>query len=130
MRPVLTKLAGYICTGGAAAVVDLGGFAGLLGLGWSVPVAATASFGVAMLFNYAASSRFVFRQPLGWRRLLVFAATSLVGLAVNVGVTSAAMLLFLLPPLLAKTAGIGIAFAVNFTMNLLVTFRHSASGRG
>jgi putative flippase GtrA len=128
MRPVLTKLAGYICTGGAAAVVDLGGFAALLSLGSPVPVAATGSFGVAMLFNYTASSRFVFRQPLTWRRLMVFAATSLVGLAVNVGVTSAAMLLFLVPPLLAKTIGIGVAFAVNFTMNLLVTFRHPASG--
>jgi putative flippase GtrA len=110
VRTVLTKLAGYVCTAGAAAVVDLGGCIALIRLGWSVLPAATASFLLAMLVNYAATSCFVFHRPLSARGLSLFATASLVGLSVNVSVTGAALLLLRAQPVSAKALGIAIAF--------------------
>lgn len=123
MRSIPEKLARYVFTGGLAAVVDLGGFLLLARFGWPLAIAAASSFLVAMLFHYVAASRIVFARELSWGRLFAFALASLVGLAVNTGVTSAAAYLFDLPPALAKLLGIGVAFAVNFSVNLLVTFR-------
>lgn len=126
MRSVPEKLARYFFTGGLAAVVDLGGFVLLARVGWPVTLAAASSFLVAMLFHYVAASRIVFAQSLSGRRFIAFALASLVGLAVNTGVTSLAAYVLALPPVWAKVLGIGVAFAVNFSVNLLVTFRERA----
>ncbi len=128
MSPVLTlaRLSRYGLTGGAAALVDLGIFAALEVRVLPVPAAAAAAFGVAALFNYALTSRFVFREPLSWRRLAAFLAFAIVGAAVNIGVTSAGCLVFGAPALLAKLVGIGTAFLVNFWMNSAIVFRSSA----
>jgi putative flippase GtrA len=123
MSLTLARLGRYGMTGGAAAVVDFGMFAALTA--WLVPVphAAAAAFGVAALVNYALTSRFVFREPLSWRRLCAFLVFAVAGATVNVGVTSLGALALGVPALAAKVVGIGTAFLVNFWLNCRLVFR-------
>lgn len=116
------RLLRYVLTGGTAALVDLGGFALLLHLSVPLALAGTASFGVALLVNYALTARFVFQVRPGLQRLPVFALGALMGLCINMGVTLGLSGLGLVP-LLAKCAGIGTAFLFNFGINALVVFR-------
>ena len=120
-RGWLTKLVRYGLTGGLAAIVDLGGFAVMLALGTFLPVAATLSFLTATLVNYLLSASFVFGSvisPRGYLRFLVFAS---LGLITNVAVTILADAAGL-PAVLAKLAGIAIAFGINFLLNLAFVF--------
>lgn len=120
-RGWLTKLVRYGFTGGLAAVVDLGGFAALLSADLLLPVAATLSFLTATVVNYMLSARFVFAARMSVRSYFRFLAFASLGLTTNVAVTilgDAAGL----TPLLAKTLGIGIAFGVNFLLNLAFVF--------
>ncbi|RZM02529.1 MAG: GtrA family protein [Variovorax sp.] len=126
MRPLMTRLAGYVVTGGAAAIVDAGGFAVLTLIGIPALPAAIASFALAAILNFQLSARFVFKHAPTGRAFMVFLAAALVGLTVNVGVT----LLILrhvdgVPAVLAKIGGIGVAFFVNFVLNQWVVFRAS-----
>lgn len=112
---------GYALTGGAAAVVDIGGFHLLARVLPGVLLPATASFLVAALLNYRLTSRWVFGRD--WRSLRQaarFFAFACLGLAINAGVTW--LLAPVLPPTLAKTAGVGVAFGANFLMNALWVF--------
>lgn len=112
---------GYALTGGAAAVVDIGGFHLLSQALPGVLLPATASFLVAALVNYLLTSRWVFRRD--WRSLRQaarFFAFACLGLAINAGVTG--LLAPVLAPTLAKTAGVGVAFGANFLMNALWVF--------
>jgi putative flippase GtrA len=127
MREVLSKLVRYGVTGGIAAIVDAGGFALLLEAGLAVPVAGTLSFCIAALVNYGLSSRFVFARSATAQGFALFFIAALIGLSVNLGVTLAGVYLAGLAPVLAKVAGIGTAFLVNFALNLLVVFRPSAA---
>ena len=127
MLAVLSKLVRYGVTGGIAAIVDAGGFALLLEAGLAVAAAGTASFCAAALVNYGLSSRFVFARSATPRGFALFFVAALIGLAVNLGVTLAGVYLVGLPPIVAKIAGIGIAFLVNFALNLLVVFRPSGA---
>jgi putative flippase GtrA len=123
MRTLLAKLLGYGVTGGIAAIVDAGGFALLLRAGLGVAAAGTASFCAAAIVNYALSSRFVFAGRATAQGFALFFVVALIGLAVNLGITLAGVYWLDLPPLLAKIAGIGVAFLVNFALNLRVVFR-------
>jgi putative flippase GtrA len=123
MRILFRQFAGYLLTGGAAAVVDAGGFALLLQAGIAMLPAATASFLVAAVVNFQLSARFVFRQKPTGRGFLLFLAGALIGWAVNVAVTVTVARLFGVPPVLAKIVGIGLAFSINFLLNRLVVFR-------
>lgn len=127
MREILSKLARYGITGGIAAVVDAGGFALLLRTGLAVTIAATLSFCIAAGVNYGLSSRFVFARGATARGFALFFVAALIGLSINLGVTLAGVYLAGLAPILAKIAGIGTAFLVNFALNLLVVFRPSAA---
>ena len=125
----LGKLLRYTLTGGSAAVIDLGAFALLYPAALSLPLAATASFLLAAVENYVFTSYFVYKQALGVRRFGAFLLTASIGLAVNVGVTFAAAAFLGVPPLIAKIAGIGVAFLLNFSLNTLIVFRKkSVSG--
>ncbi len=128
------QLAGYAVTGGLAALVDVGVFWWLSAY---VPVlgAAALSFAVAAIVNYRLSASWVFQRE--WRSLaqaLRFALFAIVGLGVNAGVT--AMLAGSMPamqgwgPILAKVAGIGVAFLVNFAMNARWVFAGNTSAGG
>jgi putative flippase GtrA len=119
----LGKLLRYTVTGGSAAVIDLGAFALLYPAVLSLPLAATASFLLAAVENYVFTSYFVYKQPLGVRRFGAFLLTALIGLSVNVGITSVAATFGGFPPLIAKTTGIGAAFLLNFSLNTLIVFR-------
>lgn len=124
-----------------AAVLDLGAFAlfetsgigrRLAGTGPlpSVLVSAILSFALAATFNYLASARWVFKRS--WRsarRALQFAAGAILGLAVNAGTTAGLAAGALWPHTLAKVAGIGLAFGVNYLVNARWVFAHRRSGR-
>jgi putative flippase GtrA len=117
------KFVGYVLTGGCAAVVDLGGFQLLSSHGMPVLPAATLSWLVAAFVNYRLSARYVFARTPGGRNGMAFLAAAAVGLLINASVTTAGASLLQLPPVVAKTLGIGTAFFVNFLLNALVVFR-------
>lgn len=122
------RFIGYFLTGGFAAAIDLGLFLFFEGAGMAVPLAASASFLVAALFNFASSSLLVFQTPVTVRRFARFLSVASVGLAINVGVT---WLLFsvLGSPALAKLLGIGTAFAFNYVAHSLIVFRPASDER-
>jgi putative flippase GtrA len=126
MRKNLIRFFRYFVTGGAAAVVDTGGFALLDGAGVAIPIAATSSFFVAAVVNYVLTARFVFGQRATARRFWLFFVFALVGLVINVGVTVSVVAAFAVPPVLGKLIGIGVAFSANFTMNVLIVFSLSS----
>jgi putative flippase GtrA len=127
VRGILSKLARYVVTGGISAVVDAGGFALLLKAGLVVALAGTLSFCISALGNYLMTSRFVFARQATRQGFALFFVAALIGLSVNLGVTLAGVYLIGLQPVIAKVAGIGVAFLVNFCLNLLVVFRPSAA---
>jgi putative flippase GtrA len=112
----------YGVTGGIAAVVDAGGFVLLVHAKLSIVVASCLSFCVAALVNYNLTSRFVFNRKASLRGFAQFMAAALIGLTVNIGVTFMGCSRWGLPPLAAKLMGIGIAFIVNFLINLRIVF--------
>lgn len=120
--PLLRKLVGYAGTGGAAAVVDLGGFVLMVRAGMPPVPAAAASFAVAAGVNFVLSARFVFGTRAGWPRFALFLAMAVLGFAVNVSVTAGALALLGLEPALAKLTGIAVAFGFNFLVNALYVF--------
>ncbi len=127
------QLAGYGVTGGIAAIVDVGMFWLLLPHA-AMPVAAVLSFTVALAVNYRLTATWVFRRD--WRdpaQALRFVLFAMVGMAVNVGVTAAvAAWLAASEPreaILAKVAGIGVAFVANFAMNARWVFAANPGAR-
>jgi len=123
------KLLRYFFTAGAAAIVDVGGFAALCRTPLPIAVSAVASFCLATLVNYLLTSRYVFHQRASLRGYGLFFLAALGGLIVNVAVTLAGSLWLGIAPVLAKIVGVGTAFLVNFWLNLRVVFRTPAVGR-
>jgi putative flippase GtrA len=119
---LFTRLPGYFMTGGAAAVVDIGGFATLSAWGLATPLAATLSFLVAAVVNYGLTTALVFVQPASPRQFGRFLAAALVGLAINVMVTTL-LVGTGIAPVFAKTGGVGVAFLANYLLAALVVFR-------
>lgn len=120
---IRSTFARYLITGGFAAIIDVSVFSYFNSLQFGVLAAATIGFVVACLFNYIASSIFVFAA--NWRsatRALSFLAAALIGLSINVSITFY-LSAYGLWPVLAKIIGIGIAFIANFSMNSLIVFR-------
>lgn len=113
----------YVLTGGAAAIVDLGGFWLLFHLGTAVIPAAMASWFVAALANYALSSRFVFESERSLHGGIKFVIGASIGFSLNVCFTAiGARGLGIYPPA-AKVIGIGGAFVFNFAINRFWVFR-------
>jgi putative flippase GtrA len=123
MRELASKLIRYVITGGIAAVVDLGVFALLVQTILSAPPASVVSFCTAALLNYRLTSKYVFSHDATVRGFVRFVAAAVVGLTVNVGVTLAALIYLGLPSVMAKLAGIGTAFFLNFVLNVSMVFR-------
>jgi putative flippase GtrA len=122
VRDFLRRLLQYGVTGGIAAVVDAGGFVLLVNAKLSIVVASCLSFCIAALVNYNLTSRFVFDREATVRGFNLFMAAALIGLTVNIGVTLVGVFAVGLPPLAAKLMGTGIAFMVNFLINLRFVF--------
>jgi putative flippase GtrA len=91
----------------------------------SIVVAGCLSFCIAALVNYSLTSRFVFDREMTLRGFASFMAAALIGLTVNIGVTSMGVFTAGLPRLAAKLMGIAIAFIVNFLINLRIVFHAS-----
>lgn len=117
------KLVRYFFTAGAAAIVDVGGFAALRLTPLPIEVSAVASFLAATVVNYLLTSRYVFKQLPTLRGYGLFLAAALGGLLVNVAVTLVGSLYLGIAPVLAKLIGVGTAFLVNFWLNLRLVFR-------
>lgn len=122
-RETLERLLRYGMTGGAAAIVDAGGFALLLATGIDVAIAGSTSFCVAAVVNYVLTSRFAFGQGRTVAGFFLFFAFALVGLTVNMGTTLGIIHWLGVPPFAAKVVGIGVAFLVNFALNATFVFR-------
>lgn len=125
VRELAARFGGYFLTGGAAAIVDLGGFAAIRAADVAIPVAATLSFLTAAVVNYVLTSRFVYRSGLTLGRWFSFLLFASVGLVVNVGVTTFVAATFAVPSVFAKLCGIGVAFVLNFALNHLIVFRRA-----
>lgn len=126
MGDLVRKLIGYICTGGTAAIVDAGGFAGFIYLGMPVVTAAATSFCLAVALNYQLTSRFVFRRSPTSRGFVLFLVVAAIGLTTNVGTTILVATSLGIAPVLAKLTGIGVAFSLNFCLNVCIVFRGGA----
>jgi putative flippase GtrA len=122
MRDFVWRLLQYAVTGGVAAVIDAGGFVLLVNAKLNIIAAGCLSFCIAALVNYALTSQFVFNREATLRGFAPFMAGALVGLTVNVSITSMGMFLAGLPALAAKLVGIAIAFIVNFLINTHIVF--------
>ena len=123
MPPLAQKLFRYVLTGGAAAVVDVGGFVVLTGWAMRIVPAAVLSFAAAAVVNYLLTSRFVFARGATAQGFALFFAAALFGLAINVVVTFLAATWLGLPAAPAKLLGVGTAFLANFAVNVGVVFR-------
>jgi len=126
MRDFVRKLLQYAVTGGIAAVIDAGGFVLLLNAELNIIAAGCLSFSIAALVNYVLASQFVFNRQATLHGFAPFMAGALVGLIINVSVTSMGMFLAGLPALAAKVVGIGIAFIANFLINTHIVFQTKA----
>jgi putative flippase GtrA len=122
MRGFVWKLLQYAVTGGIAAVVDTSGFVLLVNAKANIVVASCLSFCIAALVNYNLTSQFVFNREATLRGFAPFMVAALVGLTVNVSLTFMGVFMMGLPPLAAKLTGIGVAFIVNFLINLRIVF--------
>jgi len=123
MHNIVSNFLRYMVTGGIAAVTDVGGFAFLINARLNVLIAGIASFCVAALVNYLLTSRFVFGGTATAFGFTLFFFAALIGLSVNVSITIVGVYLLLLTPIVAKVVGIGIAFIVNFGLNMLFVFQ-------
>jgi dolichol-phosphate mannosyltransferase len=100
-------------------------------LGWSVPVAALAGAGLAIVNNFIWHERFTFwetrRAEPGWRRVLrrfaAFAGFSAAGVAINVLLICLLVVGLGFPLTPSVVVGIGIAALWNFFTNSNVTWR-------
>jgi putative flippase GtrA len=124
----IQKLLRYFLTAGAAAVVDVGGFALLRLIPLPIAAAAVISFCAAAMVNFLLTARFVFNRSPTLQGFAVFFLAALGGLIVNVSVTLAASLYLGIVPVLAKIIGVGTAFLVNFWLNLRIVFRRPSAG--
>jgi putative flippase GtrA len=123
------KLIRYVFTGGTAALVDIAGFGVLRYMNIPVIAAAAGSFLVATVVNYVLSARWVFGVAATRRRYAGFLAGTLVGLTVNVVLTTIGMSRLMLPWAVAKAFGVAAAFLLNFWINANIVFRGDANRR-
>ena len=121
-KALVEKCVRYFFTGGVAAIVDVGIFSALTGLGFAVLPSAAISFSVAAVTNYILTCHFVFRRSAALSHFLMFFCVAVIGLVVNVGITVLASRYFLIPPVMAKIVGIGTAFLLNLFLNARFVF--------
>jgi len=122
MGEFVSKLLRYVITGGIAATVDAVSFTLLIMGNLSIASASVVSFCAAALINYRLTSRFVFSRNVTIFGFALFLFAALIGLTINVGVTLVGVSFYGLPPLVAKLAGTGTAFLINFGLNVRIVF--------
>ncbi len=126
----MVKLLEFALVGGSGTVLNLGLFYLLVDRGRANPsAAAVLCFLVAVTSNYLLNHIWTFRAQIGAeklsvRRYLRFAAVSVVGLGVNVGVLNLALALF--HPtwkVLGQAAGVACGALTNYLGSNLYAFR-------
>ena len=122
MSELTQRLVRYAFTGGAAAVIDIGGFALLSSVRVPVVLAATVSFLAAAIVNYLLTSRLVFQEAATVRRFGAFLAGTLLTLVINVSITSAGVIYLSLPHTLSKIIAVGTTFFISFWVNANLVF--------
>ena len=93
---------------------------------WTLIIANTASFIVAVSVSYILNSRFTFKkrhEDLGFRPYLLFVASQVAGFIAHTATLVIAAKYVPLP--LAKLFGIGVGFVVNFTLARVIVFRNA-----
>jgi putative flippase GtrA len=120
------QLSRYLLTGGAAAVVDIGGFAFLSAIHIPVVLAAACSFLVATLVNFFLGARWVFGAPANLQGYMLFLSGAMFGALVNVTLTAVGVTYLDLPRIAAKVIAVAVTFMANFWINALVVFRARA----
>ncbi|NHM14584.1 GtrA family protein [Xiamenia xianingshaonis] len=118
MKRLIAQFLKFGVVGVLAFVVDFGLlFVLTSGLGVNYLVSATASFSASVVFNYAASMRYVFthREDLSRRReFVVFVALSVVGLVINNATMALFVEVFAVNYLVAKVVATAIVILWNF----------------
>lgn len=120
------RLSRYVLTGGAAAVVDIGGFAILSGIQVPLVSAAVSSFVLATGVNFFLTARWVFYAPATLRGYMLFLSGATFGALVNVALTTAGAIALGWPRPVAKAIAVAVTFLLNFGVNALVVFRTRA----
>jgi len=123
MRAVAAKIARYAVSGGAAAVVDIGGFSVLHSAHVSSILAAACSFVTATVVNYALACRWIFGASPSALGYALFLSGASLGLVINVSVTAAGVSWLDLRAPIAKTVAVAVTFFVNFFCNNNLIFR-------
>ena len=130
MPELTNRLVRYAFTGGAAAVVDIGGFALLSSVHVPVVLAATSSFLASAIVNYLLTSRLVFQETATIKRFGAFLAGTLLTLLINVSITSVGVIDWSLPRTLSKIIAVGTTFFISFWVNANLVFsRRSVRAR-
>ena len=116
----------YLAAGSVAAGIDIFLFLVFARHVRVLFVAAALSFSIAAMLNYVFCGTIVYHKPLAsLQQLALFSCFALIGLVVNSSVTSLSAEFAALPLAIAKISGIAAAFAVNFTGNTFLSFRHN-----
>ena len=115
---------------GASAVAlgfDMGSFMALLAIGVAAAPASALSYLLGILVHWFISSRAVFtagvaeRGPARTRQKALFVGSALIGLALTAGIVGLGDALGV-PPLLAKTAAVGVSFVATWLLRARVVF--------
>ncbi len=124
MKKLLGQIAGFGIVGIIATVIDFG-VMNLLhyGCGLSILVSNTAGFVVSVVFNYAASMKYVFnhRDDMSKRReFAIFVILSVVGLLLNDGIVLALNRGLALEANIAKICATALVMVYNFISRKLL----------
>ncbi len=118
MRDLLAQFAKFGVVGVIATVIDFGVLIALTELGgWDPVLSAAASFVVSVIFNYAASMRFVFTRREDLSRsaeLAIFIVLSVIGLGINEVLMWAGTTALDLNYVLVKVAATAVVMLWNF----------------
>lgn len=130
MKKLLGQIAGFGIVGIIATVIDFG-VMNLLhyGCGLSILVSNTAGFVVSVVFNYAASMKYVFnhRDDMSKRReFAIFVILSVVGLLLNDGIVLALNRGLALEANIAKICATALVMVYNFISRKLLLDRGTA----
>lgn len=90
MKHLWAQIMKFGIVGSVAFVIDFGIFNLLVQWRISAPLASVVSFLISLVFNYAASMRWVFerREDMArWMQMLIFVLSALVGLLINLALT-------------------------------------------
>lgn len=125
------RFARYVLASASGALVDIGSFLLLYGLGLAATLAAVAGYALGTLVHWLVSSRVVFPDRLArpglrreWQQVL-FIASALLGVGLTALVVSRGVAVGV-DPRLAKLAAMALSFLTVWLVRLTIVFRRGA----